>query len=55
MQNCKGFVLAPGAEMKNKIKGNAAIIGQKEALIHLGGLQQIYRWFLDDETVLNKE
>ena len=57
----KGIVLAPGAEMKNKLdKKNdpsAAIIGREEALDHLGGLQQIYRWFSDeeDDIVLNKE
>ena len=39
----KGFVLAPGANMKNKTGvSNATIIGQKEALDLLGGLKQIF-------------
>ena len=51
----------PGAKMHNKFDNedipSAVIIGQKEALEHLGGLQQIYRWFLDieDDSVLYKE
>ena len=46
----KAFVLAPGARMENKLDGlGNAIIGQDEALTHLGGLQQICRWFLDKE------
>ena len=54
----KGIVLAPGAKIENKFAPNAAIIGQRHAMLHLGGLQQIYRWFLDEEDevdVLNKE
>ena len=57
--NLKGIVLAPGAKMEKKIctLNNAAIIGQTEALKHLGGLQHMYRWFAseEDDTVLNKE
>ena len=57
----KGIVLAPGAKMKNKLNKkndpSVAIIGREEALDHLGGLQQVYRWFLDeeDDIALNKE
>ena len=47
------------AKMKNKLDKNddpsAAIIGREEALKHLGGLQQIYRWLDEDDIVLNKE
>ena len=50
----KGIVLAPGAKMKNKFGPNAAIIGQDKDLALLGGLQQIYRWFADDEDDMNK-
>lgn len=54
----KGFIFAPGAAMDNKShdSNNAAIIGQKEALVHLGVLRQLFRWFLEDEeTILTKE
>lgn len=54
----KGIVLAPGAEMNNLNKKNdprAILVGQEEALKLLGGLQQIYCWFSDEEhTVLKK-
>ena len=48
----KGIVLAPGAQMANKIETNAAIIAQKEALEHLGGLQHMYRWFANERKIL---
>ena len=53
----KGFVLAPGANMKNKTDDskNATIIGQQEALKLLGGLKQIFHWLIEDQEMFYKK